>query len=181
MKKLRDLVFVLLLAYFIPKVSSIFADAAIGAFQGIDPDGVFAWRFLHHIVQALLAGIVIFILSVLWKRPASEWGLNLNEKAWSLEVSWKFCIGCAIYSLIVAWLSVSPSGVPSAIGHEMTARNVIGNLLFMSTMPGIAEELLFRALIVTVLSRSWKEKVRLAGLEVPSAGIIEPSCSRWHT
>lgn len=172
MKKLRDLVLAVLLAYLIPLASSVSADAAIGTFQSIDPDGVFAWRFLHHIVQALLVGIVIFVLSVLWKRPASEWGLNLNQREWSLDVTWKFCIGCVVYSLIVAWLSISPSGVPSAIDHDMTARNVAGNLLFLFTMPGISEELLFRALIMTVLSRSWGERIRVAGLDVPSAGFI---------
>lgn len=172
MNKLRDLALVVLLAYFIPLASSMSADAAVGAFQGLDPDGVFAWNFLHHITQALLAGIVILALSASWKRPASEWGLSFNKKEWSLDVFWKFSIGCAVYSLIVAWLTVSPSGVPSAISHEMTARNVTGNLLFMFTMPGISEELLFRALFVTVLSRSWREKIRIAGLDVSSAGFI---------
>ena len=170
--KLRDLAFVVILAYFIPLASSMSADAAIGAFQGLDPDGVFAWSFLHHITQALLAVAVIFALSIWWKRPASEWGLNLDKKEWSLNVFWKFCAGCAVYSIIIAWLTVSPSGVPSAIGHEMTARNVAGNLLFMFTMPGISEELLFRALFITILSRSWRGKVRLAGIDVSSAGFI---------
>lgn len=172
MNKIRDLTLVAILAYFIPLLSSISANAAFDVFGGIDPDGVFAWSFVHHIVQTLLTAAVISILAAWWRRPAAEWGLNLNKTDWSMRMFWRFCLGCTVYSLVIAWMLTSNSGVPSAVNHPMTARNVTGNLLFMFTMPGISEELLFRSLAMTILARSWHGKVRLLGFDVSWAGFI---------
>lgn len=172
MAKVRDLIIVLALAYIIPLASSRSADATIGAFAGLDPDGVFAWSFLHHIVQTLLTILVIMILAAIWRRPAAEWGLNLNKRDWSLTMFWRFCLGCTLYALVSAWMLMSASGPASAVNHPMTARNVTGNLLFMFTMPGISEELLFRALIMTILARSWRGTVQFPGFQVSSAGLM---------
>ncbi len=172
MNKVRDLVYVIALAYLIPLASSFSADATIGAFQVLDPDGVFAWRFLHHIVQTLLTAAVIVFLAARWRRPAAQWGLNLNKSKWSMTMFWRYCLGCAIYSIVSAWLAMRASGLSSAINHPMTARNVIGNLSFMFTMPGISEELLFRALVMSILSRSWQGKIRLTGFDVSTSGFI---------
>jgi membrane protease YdiL (CAAX protease family) len=172
MNKVRDLISVLFLAYVIPLLSSVSADGTVRLFRGLDPDGVFAWSFLHHITQTLLTAAVILVLARLWRRPASAWGLNLAKKDWSMRVFWRFCLGCAVYGVITAWMMRSSSALPPVVNHPLNARNVTGNLLFMFTMPGISEELLFRALVVTILARSWNEKVRLPGFEVSSAGII---------
>ncbi|MGI6632966.1 MAG: CPBP family intramembrane glutamic endopeptidase [Bacillota bacterium] len=171
-RKFRDLICVAALAYFIPLLSSLLADAAIGAFGDLDPDGVFAWRFLHHGAQTLLTVVVIAVLSVVWKRPVSEWGLNLNKRDWSMGVFWKFCIGCVVYCVIVAWFLTPPSVGPSPANYPMTKRNVVGDLLFMFTMPGISEELLFRSLAITILARSWRGKVQFPGFTVSSPGVI---------
>ncbi|MGI6643202.1 MAG: CPBP family intramembrane glutamic endopeptidase [Bacillota bacterium] len=170
-RKTRDLIFAVLLAYLIPLLSSRFADVAINSFAGLDPDGVFAWRFLHHIAQTVLSLAAIVVLGAQWKLGIAEWGLNLNKSDWSMRVFWRFCLGCAVYGVVFNVLMAS-AAMQSAVSHPMTARNVTGSLLFMFTMPGIAEELLFRSLIVTILARSWKSEVRFPGFTVPTAGVI---------
>ncbi len=50
-KKTFDLVLVLLIAYFILKIAYIAADHRSGYFTGLDPDNVFVWNYIHHIVQ----------------------------------------------------------------------------------------------------------------------------------
>lgn len=170
--KVQDLACVALLAYQIPRLSSRFASAALGYFAGLDPDGVFAWRLLHHIAQAALTIAVIAALSLTWKRTMAQWGLNLNNSDWSMRVFWRFCLGCAVYGVIVNWLLTPSSSLQEAVSHPATARSITGNLLFMFTMPGISEELLFRSLTTAILDRSWKGEVRFSGFTVPSADVI---------
>jgi len=170
--KVLDLTCVALLAYQIPRLSSHFADFAAGYFTGLDPDGVFAWRFLHHIAQAALSIAVIVALSLGWKRTAAQWGLNLNNSDRSMRVFRRFCLGCVAYAVIFNWLVPPASTLQSAVSHPATARNVTGNLLFMFIMPGISEELLFRCLAMGILDRSWTGEVRFLGLAVPSSGLI---------
>lgn len=170
-RKARDLIFAVVLVYLIPLLSSRFADATVGGFAGLDPDGVFAWRFLHHIAQAVLSMVVIVALGAQWKLSMAEWGLNLNKSDWSMKIFWRFCLGCAVYGVIFNLL-MPGAAMQSAVNHPMNARNVAGSLLFMFTMPGIAEELLFRSLILTILARSWNSEVRFPGFTVPTAGVI---------
>lgn len=59
-EKMRDLFVVLLLAYFIPRVAYIAATRWAGVFSGLDPDHVFVWNYIHHIVQMVLALGIIF-------------------------------------------------------------------------------------------------------------------------
>ncbi|MGE5578429.1 MAG: CPBP family intramembrane glutamic endopeptidase [Bacillota bacterium] len=170
--KIRDIVYVALLVYLIPLLSSCFADTAIGWFADLDPDGVFAWGFLHHIAQAALTIAVIAALSLTWKRTVAQWGLNLNNSDWSMRVFWRFCLGCAVYGVIVNWLLTPSSSLQEAVSHPATARSITGNLLFMFTMPGISEELLFRSLTTAILDRSWKGEVRFPEFTVSSADVI---------
>ncbi len=170
--KIRDLIFVTVLICLIPFLSSLLADTASSAFANLDPDDVFAWRFLHHLAQTVLTAAVIAVLGALWKQPISAWGLNLNKSDWSVKMFWRFGLGCVVYGVVFNLVMTPASGLQSAISHPMTARNIVGNLLFMFTMPGISEELLFRSLAMTILARSWKDEVRFPGFTASSAGVI---------
>ena len=117
MLKIRDLLLVLLLAYFIPKAAYILASNWSVHFNGIDPENVFAWSFIHHIVQMVLALIVILLL--IWKKPFADWGFNLNDKTWSLKTAGKFCIGWIIIIPVGTLIFQILSGWPGIVDYPL--------------------------------------------------------------
>lgn len=163
-KKLLDLLVVLTLAFVFPLVASYTANIIAHDYYKI------SWLYVHHFVQMVLA--VLVILLPIWKKSLPQWGFNLNDRAWSLRTVKKFCIGWLVFlpigTLIFQWLS----GWPPLISYPLTLRNIAGHLSFMFTMPGLSEEILFRALTMGILLRSWQGKIRFMSIEVSSAGLI---------
>nr|WP_276256300.1 CPBP family glutamic-type intramembrane protease [Halovivax sp. TS33] len=64
------------------------------------------------------------------------------------------------------------SGVPSSFEYDLTAMNVLGMLVYMGLVSGFSEEILFRGLIQTYLSRMFEAVYPFFGHELPLAGVI---------
>jgi len=168
--KFVDLLIVVAAIEFIPQVSSYTASHLVQYFDFLDPDHAFAWNYLHHITQLVLA---ILAMKLYFKRSMSDWGFNLNQSKWSLTVFWKFTIGWIVFWTIgtVAFSLLTGHSL-SVFNYPLTTRNIAGNLSFMLLMPGPSEEVLFRGFVIIVLSQSWKGHVRIGKLSVSVAGLI---------
>ncbi len=59
--KIGDLMIVLAVVCIITRTSSYFADIFAPHFLSIDPDKVFAWSWIHHLIQLSLAISVMML------------------------------------------------------------------------------------------------------------------------
>ena len=168
--KVIDLLIVIAAVEFIPQISSYSAYHLSHYFDGLDPDHAFAWNYLHHCAQFVLA---VLAMKLYFKRSMPDWGFNLSQWRWSINVFWKFAIGWTVFWTIGIIGMTLSSGQPlSVITHPLTSRNIIGNLSFMLLMPGPSEEALFRGFAVVVLAQAWKGSLQFGKVAISSAGII---------
>jgi len=171
LRALTDLVVVTIAVEFIPWCSGYAANHLAGYFDTIDPEHAFAWNFLHHITQLILGLGAMKLYS--WKRPLGQWGFNLHDRKWSLNVFIKFTIAWVLFwSLGAAITFMLSGGAPTLFNHSMSLRNIAGNLSFMLLMPGPSEETLFRGFVMGVLLSSWKGSVHFGKVNLSTAGII---------
>lgn len=165
-----DLLIVIAAVEFIPQIASYAAFHLVHYFDFLDPDNVFAWNYIHHIVQLMLALLAMKIYS---RRSLSKWGFNLNQNKKSLTIFWKFTVGWIVFWTIGSILFSRSTGQSLSIfNYPLTTRNIVGNLSFMLLMPGPSEEALFRGLVMGILFQSWKGIVRIGSLSVSTAGLI---------
>lgn len=117
-------------------------------YSSIDPDGVFALISVHHIVQMLLALIVIVIIRIFMK--TSDFKLRPRLDGKGIKYTILFSLILILYYLVVytvgAW-----KGSINTYGYELNTLNVTGTLGFQLLLSGPSEEILFRSLPITVL------------------------------
>lgn len=119
---------------------------------GIDPDGAFLWMTIRHTVQALVILVLIFLLM---KAKGISFGLGLGNRAVGIKSVKKFLLFFTIYTFF-AFVTVIVLGGFEPFPYPLTARNILGHLGFQLFMSGPSEELIFRALAIT-----------MAGLVIP--------------
>ena len=125
----------------------------------------------HHTVQMLLALLAIGVLS---RGRLAAWGLNLDHA----RESWRL-LSRGFFPILLATLLAGHALVPLATGtpppHFADGLprpvDLAGKLLFSLLLVGLSEEIVFRGLFQTALARFWRGTVRLAGVEVPTAGL----------
>ena len=131
--------------------------------------------FEHHLLQLIIALIFIGIFS---RGHFAEWGLNFRNAALSTRIFWKYCL---VYTAIILATSV----IPDLMHHDSdlgmfapaTAPNIAGWLAFEWIFVGISEEILFRGLLQTYLSKTWTGAWqigvgRIRGFALPHSGLI---------
>lgn len=108
----------------------------------IDPDGVYAWLILHHLIQL---GLTVLVMAFLFDLPLSTWGFNLSNWKKSLLIVIAFAV---LFSLIqYAYVS----GTTYSPGFPLTPANKIGWQVFQYFFSGLGEEPLFRAFVIVLL------------------------------
>ncbi len=115
-------------------------------YSKIDPDGAFMWISIHHIVQAVLIGIVVFILT---KRFNVDFHLGMGQKEVGFRYLKRFLAMYLIYVIVAFASTIIISGVPS-LQYPPTARNISGSLGFQLLLSGPSEEMIFRAFAMTM-------------------------------
>jgi len=123
----------------------------------------------HHLVQLLLALACIALLS---RGKFSQYGLNFNNAKSSWRILGVFCLVC---SVLVFIFNVAPplfTHTRPTFDYAITSTNMIGWLSFEWVFVGISEEIVFRGLIQTYLSRTWRGVVTIGRLSIPTAGIV---------
>jgi membrane protease YdiL (CAAX protease family) len=125
--------------------------------------------FDHHLIQLLFALVLIALLS---RGKFSQFGLNLSNA----RISWRiFAVFSLVYSAVAFFVYVVPvlvSHQRPTFDYELTPANIAGWLAFEWIFAGISEEILFRGLIQTYLSRSWRSAMTIGRVTIPTAGII---------
>ncbi len=125
-------------------------------------------QYIHHLGQMVLALLVIIVIL---RGKLKDYGLNLNNRRLSQKyMLWFFLV----YGVIVV-LNFLPNflaGRPEAFGFSHTAFNLWGWISFEVLMSGTSEEIFFRGLLQTFLSKAWKGSIRIIKLEIPTAVIF---------
>jgi len=148
LKRLLQVIIILLtlfMALFAPRIGSFFAN--MFNYESIDPDGSYAWLFIHHIVQALVILALIIVISRFTK---IRFGFCLGDKEKGIQFVKKFTLYFFIYTVIAMIFTIVASGMVS-FPYPINFRNVFGYLSFQLLMSGPSEEIIFRAFIMTIL------------------------------
>ncbi|NLT12568.1 MAG: CPBP family intramembrane metalloprotease [Clostridiaceae bacterium] len=134
-------------------------------YRSVDPNGVFMWISVHHIVQAAVALIPIIFLSIYAK-------LDFGFRAGKKKIGFKFVgfatLGIIIY-MIISYLIGYHFDLLSPYYYPLNLRNIMGSFAFQLILTGPSEEILFRALPITILAVFMKND---ASKKVPIATII---------
>lgn len=129
-----------------------------------------AWLYMiqHHLVQMVLA---LLVIGVVGRMHFNDWGLNLRNWRRSLRMTGSFAV---IFGIVIAAstaIQIAGGVEPrNPVGATMT--EVLGRLFFMLVISGLSEEVLFRGMMQTPLTRWFPGVVRLRTLDLPVAGVI---------
>lgn len=128
------------------KVGSFVSDLFDYSF--VDQDNLFLRISVHHIIQMLLAMILIFIFS---RKKELDFGLKPKQNKIGVKYLIIFSAVIMVY-VIVSYLVGYKVNSIEPYSYQLNCRNVLGTLGFQLLLSGPSEELLFRALPITVLS-----------------------------
>lgn len=120
----------------------------------IDSDNTFMNISVHHIVQMLIALLVIFII-----HKTRKLNFNLKPKFSKTGILYTaiFSFVILIYVLISYIIGYSNSAI-APYGYDLNAVNILGTLVFQLLLSGTSEEILFRALPITVIGNLTNSK-----------------------
>jgi len=130
---------------FASKLGGFIAD--LFQYEVIDKDGTFMSVSVHHIVQMIVALVLIFVISK--KSYLDFWLIPRLNKSGILYTA-IFAIVILIYVLISYVVGYSLNTIVP-YEYELNISNVLGTLGFQLFLSGTSEEILFRALPITVL------------------------------
>ena len=138
---------------FVGKAASAVADAF--SYETVDPDGTFAWQSVHHLFY-LAVGLVLVLL--LRRLMRLDFGFHTGER----KIGWRFTAwftaGMTAVSLLYHF-SLLLRAQPVTYDFPLSARNVVGTLGFQLLLSGPAEEILYRAIPITLLLSVFKRSV----------------------
>jgi membrane protease YdiL (CAAX protease family) len=117
------------------------------SYETLDPDGAYLGNIVHHTTMMLLSLVAILILRKVLKL---EFGLGLGDRRVGIRFAAVYTAVLAGISLVVHVL-MSMSGSLPVYDYPLSTRNIIGTLCFQLFFTGPAEELLYRALPITIL------------------------------
>lgn len=117
-------------------------------YSSFDKEDVFARLSVHHIIQMLLALLVIFIL--VKTRKTREFKLAPKYDAKGIRYTLIFCAVMTAYYAVL-YIIGSFTGTIGTYSHELNPTNITGYLGFQLLLSGPSEEILFRSLPVTLL------------------------------
>lgn len=155
-KALKSILYVLFLTFIllgVPKLSGMIA--SFFDYRAIDPDGVYAWISVHHIIQALIFIIIIVLLNM--SKPI-EYGFGWGNKEVGKKYVLSFTLIFGAGSLASHLLMILTSSFQQ-FSYPLNATNIIGQLSFQLLLSGPSEELIFRAFAITMLALVIKNRV----------------------
>lgn len=112
-----------------------------------DPYKAYAWVTVHHLIVMAVALAAMLILGKLLK---SDFGLGLGDRKKGIKYVWVYTAVFAGISLVLHFLMFVNKALP-VYDFPLTLGNVLGTLGFQLLLSGPAEELLYRALPITLL------------------------------
>ncbi|MDO9628263.1 MAG: CPBP family intramembrane metalloprotease [Acholeplasmataceae bacterium] len=149
MRYVKKVLFVVLLAVVLigsPIIGRLGAN--LFDFSKLDPDGSFLWISVHHIIQALVIIVLIFISNKLF---SLDFNLGLGNKEIGIKYLKRFMLFFMIYAT-GAFLSMILLGGFQPFQYPLTGLNITGYLGFQLLLSGPSEELIFRAFAITMFA-----------------------------
>jgi len=144
------IVITLLLVFLFQQLSSKIGTYAANIFDysTIDKYDVFARISVHHIVQAIIALILITLLS---KTYNIDFGIKLGDKKTGIKHVKIFIVAMLAYIAILSVISYLGNQIMQ-YDYPLSCVNVLGTLGFQLFLSGPSEEILFRALPITIIT-----------------------------
>lgn len=155
-------------AFFFPKLGWWAADY-FGFLFGYKQFSI-SWDIIHHIVQVL--PVILIMLLPIFKMSLSEWGINNIEKGKNKQLIINFFLGFIVFFTIGKFIYMWLNGWPWILDFDQDVKSAWSVILFRLIMPGLSEELLFRAYVMTILIIAWKKVIHIGRINLPVAGII---------
>lgn len=112
-----------------------------------DSYNAYAGNSVHHITMLLLALIASLVLSKLLK---ADFGFSLGDRKTGTKFVVMYTIILAGITLVVHILMMINNSLP-VYDYPLNKNNIIGTLCFQLFLTGPAEEMLYRALPITIL------------------------------
>ncbi|NLY96551.1 MAG: CPBP family intramembrane metalloprotease [Clostridiaceae bacterium] len=137
---------VFLYQQFCSKIGTLVAN--VFDYNTIDKYNVFAWISIHHIVQTLFALVPIAILS---KTYNMDFGFKSGNKKIGLKYVRIFTMAMLAYITIISVIGYFSNQIMQ-YDYPLTCANVIGSLSFQLFLSGPSEEILFRALPISIIA-----------------------------
>ena len=125
--------------------------ANLFSYDAIDPDNIFAWLSVHHIVNMLIALAAIGILT---KAKNLNFGFGFGDVKTGLSHTLNFTKIVLVYVIVSRVITYFSSGFSAPV-FPLNITNVAGTLGFQLLLSS-TEEILFRALPITLLVCSLK-------------------------
>jgi len=149
-KKRVWIVITLLLVFLFQQISSKIGTFVADSFDysTVDKYDVFARISVHHIVQAIIALVLIAILS---KTYNIDFGIKLGDRKTGLKYVKLFAVAMLAYIVILSAISYISNNL-MRYDYPLTGVNVLGSLGFQLFLTGPSEELLFRALPISIIT-----------------------------
>ena len=165
------IVFILLLVLQILLGKAGHLIAALIPYQQIDPFNSFAEISIHHAVQLLIAMSIILVLSKLLNL---NFYFQLGDKKEGIKYLTIFAAVFAVISVVQHTFMAVNNQLP-VYAFPLDERNIIGTLAFQLILSGSVEEVVFRALPITILIYAFGKSISIKGnvtLEVLLASIL---------
>lgn len=140
-------------------------------YQSIDPYDCFIEISIHHAVMLLIALILVLALRKILK---IDFYLGLGDKKSGLKYLAIYTASFFVITIVIHAFMALKNQLPS-YDFPLDARNVTGKLLFQLLLTGPAEEMLYRALPVALLTYVFGKSIKVKGsitLEVLLASLI---------
>lgn len=144
-------------------ITQLFASRVGGAaanllsYEKIDYYNLFAWISIHHIMQMFIALIIIALMKKILK---CDFGFKLGDTEKGVKYIKLFTGVITIYILISYLIGYTYNKI-APYGFPLNAKNIIGTLGFQLFLSGTSEEILFRALPITLLTFVFKRSVKI--------------------
>ncbi len=145
--------------------------ASLMSYNEFDPYNAYAWISVHHIVEMIIALAIIAVLSKLLK---IDFGFGLGDTGKGTKYLVVYAVAFTVVTLITHILMYINNQLPT-YGFPLNKNNIIGTLGFQLFLSGPSEEILFRALPITMLVYVFGNRVYIRGhitLEVIIASFL---------
>jgi uncharacterized protein len=116
-------------------------------YRAIDPDGAFLWISVHHIVQGLAALVLMLLVSGLFRL---NFHLGMGKKRLGITIVLWFT-GLVFLYQFGMWFAMNALSLGKPFPYPVNTKNVLGYFGFQLLLSGTSEELVFRALPITLL------------------------------
>lgn len=145
--------------------------AGLIPYQQIDPFDSFAEISIHHTVELLIALALILVLS---KLLTLGFYFQLGDKKKGIKYLTVFTAAFAVITVAQHTFMALNNQLP-VYAFPLDGRNIIGTLGFQLFLSGPAEEVVFRALPIILLTRSFGKSIEIKSsvtLEVILASLL---------